>query len=73
MSDVVDLSARKRADVWRCLCGSYAFWLYADGSAYCTDCEKESATMHGYWKWTAEPGRNDSRRRRHNTQAKFAH
>jgi hypothetical protein len=48
----VELNPRKRRDldVWRCKCGSHAFWLYSDGSVNCADCGHEALSMHGYWK-----------------------
>jgi hypothetical protein len=36
-------------DVWRCLCGSHAFWLYSSGIACCTECEADAVAMTGYW------------------------
>src|SRR5690606_9947802 len=52
MSEVVQLNSRKQRelDVWQCRCGSYAFWLYSDGSVTCLDCKQEARTMHGYWR-----------------------
>lgn len=52
MSEVVQLNSRKKRelDVWQCRCGSYAFWLYSDGSVVCLDCKQEARTMHGYWR-----------------------
>jgi hypothetical protein len=49
---IVKFHARPRnePDVWQCRCGSYTFWLYSTGSAYCADCKEEAVTMNGYWQ-----------------------
>jgi hypothetical protein len=48
---VIDFSSRKKAepDVWQCRCGSYTFWLYSTGAAYCSSCREEAHSMQGYW------------------------
>ncbi len=43
---------RQEPDVWQCQCGSYTFWLYSSGSAHCSECRDEAATMRGYWQIT---------------------
>lgn len=49
---VVQFHARTQPepDVWQCQCGSYTFWLYSNGSAYCPECREEAVTMNGYWQ-----------------------
>ena len=56
MSEVVELNSRRRNEskVWQCQCGSFAFWLYSDGSACCADCKCEAVSMQGFWHVTAE-------------------
>lgn len=36
--------------VWQCKCGSHTFWLYSDGTAYCSKCQQEAVEMRGHWK-----------------------
>lgn len=36
--------------VWQCDCGSFAFWLYSDGTGMCVKCETEIDGMDGYWR-----------------------
>jgi hypothetical protein len=49
---VVEFSdyARPEPDVWQCRCGSFTFWLYSSGSAYCSECREEAVSMLGAWE-----------------------
>lgn len=41
---------RPEPDVWQCHCGSFTFWLYSNGSAYCSECREEAVSMFGHWE-----------------------
>ena len=49
-------------DVWQCRCGSFTFWLYSTGRAYCTECRQEAVSRFGCWEIPEKPQPDPSER-----------
>lgn len=61
MSDnvvIFKLPQKPEAQVWKCNCGSFTFWLYSDQTIVCSECEQEGHEMAGVWKmpWRENEG-----------------